>query len=177
MYSIETINFWLALGVVAMQIVGLALVVLFFLRKRDDFAGSVAFIERWGLWAGLLLTLAGTVLTLVYSEILGLPPCGWCWVQRVFLWPQIFLFAIALWRGDRNVADYSIAFSVFGGVVALYQHYLQMGGTSVIGCPSAGQIDCAQRFVFEFGYITFPLMSFSLFAFLIVLMLFVRRRA
>jgi len=31
--------------------------------------------------------------------------------------------------------------------------------------------DCAERYLFEFGYITFPLMSFTIFAFLIILML------
>jgi len=35
-------------------------------------------------------------------------------------------------------------------------------------------VSCAQRFVFEFNYITFPLMAASLFAFLIALMLYVK---
>ena len=97
-------------------------------------------------------------------------------MQRVFLWPQVILFLLALWKNDRSVADYSIGFSILGGIAALYQHYLQMGGGALIPCPASGAGDCAQRILFEFGYITFPLMSATLFAFLIVLMLFVRKR-
>jgi hypothetical protein len=56
-----------------------------------------------------------------------------------------------------------------------------MGGTDIIPCPATGGIaaDCAQRFLFEFGYVTFPLMSLSLFVLIIVVLLFVRptRRA
>ena len=34
----------------------------------------------------------------------------------------------------------------------------------------------AMRILFEFGYITFPLMAFTVFAFLVIVMLFVRER-
>jgi len=97
--------------------------------------------------------------------------------QRVFLYPQIFSFIVALSKQDRRIADYSIALSVPGFVIALYQHYLQMGGTSVIPCPATADkaVDCAVRFLFEFGYITYPLMAATAFAFLIITMLFVRK--
>lgn len=175
---LETLNYWLALGTLAVQIVTAAFLALYVLRARVPDLGDVAaLIGRWGLWVGFLLSLASTALSLYYSEVLGLVPCGWCWAQRVFLWPQILLFAVALWKKDIRIADYSIALSIFGGAAALYQHYLQMGGNSLLPCPatSSQAVDCGVRFLFEFGYITFPLMAFSIFAFLIVLMLFVRR--
>jgi disulfide bond formation protein DsbB len=179
MYPIEFYNYWLSVGTVAMQIVGVGFLALYFLRKKyPDLQDIAIFIERWGLWAGFLLSVVATLLTLFYSDVLGIAPCGWCWIQRVFLYPQIILFALALWRRDKSIADYSIALSIFGGAAALYQHYLQMGGTSVIPCPatSSQAVDCAVRFVFEFNYITFPFMSFTLFAFMIILMLFIRKK-
>ena len=175
MYPVESINYVLALGTVAVQIAALALLALWFFRKKTGFAEQAEFVGRWGLWLGFVLSAVGVILTLFYSEILGFAPCSWCWVQRIFLYPQAVIFALALWKKDTRIADYSIALSIFGLVVALYQHYLQMGGHSVIPCPAnPGASDCAQRFLFEFGYVTFPLMAFSVFAFLIVLMLFVR---
>lgn len=42
-----------------------------------------------------------------------------------------------------------------------------MGGSSFIACPSSGG-DCAKRFMFEFGFVTFPLLAAILFAFLVV---------
>lgn len=175
---IETYNFWLALGAVLMQFGGIALLAVFFLQKKfTDLQDIGALVGKWGLWLGFLLTLFGTGMSLFYSEVLGILPCSLCWLQRVFLYPQVALFGVALWKGDKRVADYSIALSVLGIFVALYQHYLQMGGNSLLPCPatSAEALDCGVRFLFEFGYMTFPLMCATTFAFLIITMLFVRR--
>lgn len=176
--SVETLNYLLALGTLAMQVAGAGFLVLYFLQKKfTDLQDIAGLLCRSGLWLAFLLTLGATAMTLYYSEILGFAPCGWCWVQRVFLWPQVVLFALALWKNDRTIANYSIGLSIPGALAALYQHYLQMGGQALVPCPASGAGDCAQRILFEFGYITFPLMAATLFAFLIVLMLFVRRSA
>lgn len=172
----ETLNYVLGLGTIGLQLFAVAFLALFFLRKKfPDLEGIAAFLSNWGLWIGFLLALASSALTLYYSDVLGILPCGWCWFQRAALYPQVFIFALALWKRDKNIADYSIVLSIFGLAVALYMHYLQLGGHGVLPCPATGAGDCGQRFIWEFGYITFPLMAASLFAFLIVLMLFVRK--
>ncbi len=179
MFPVETLSYWLALGTIVIQILAAVFLSLFFLQKKyPDLRDIASILQKWGLWVSLILAIGASAMTLFYSEVLGIEPCGLCWIQRVFLYPQILLFAIAIWKKDKNVADYSIAFSIVGGLTALYQHYLQMGGTSILPCPASSSqaVDCAVRFVFEFGYITFPMMALSLFAFLIVLMSFVRQR-
>lgn len=171
------LNYWVALGTVFLQI-GSAVLLLAYLFPKNpiaEFVGSLA--GKHGLLVGLLLTSVAIVMSLVYSEYFGIDPCGLCWFQRIFMYPQALLFAVALFIRDTKVALYSMWLSVFGAGIALYQHYLQMGGTDVLPCPATGAGDCAKRFLFEFGYVTFPLVAFSLFVFLIVLMLFVRRRA
>jgi disulfide bond formation protein DsbB len=176
MFNVPLLNFILALGAVGLQVATIVLIVVFLLQKKvTDLRDIGDAVALWGLWLGTAGALGGIALTLFYSEVLGFAPCGLCWFQRVFLYPQLVIFVIAVWKKDRLAALYSIALSVLGAIVALYNHYLQMGGTSVIPCPASGGIasDCAQRFLFEFGYLTFPLMSFSLFAFLIVVMVFV----
>lgn len=178
MYPVDTINFSLALGTIVLQIVCIGYLAIYFLRKRfPDLEDIARPLGESGLWKGFAITVLGIALTLFYSEVLGFVPCGWCWVQRVFLYPQVILFGMALWKKDKSVADYSIGLSIAGLLAALYQHYLQMGGTSLLPCPASGVGDCAQRIVFEFDYITFPLMSATLFAFLIILMLFVRKQS
>jgi len=176
----ESLNFLLALGTIGMQIGSVALFALFFLREKlPGFESVRTFLRTWGLWIGLALTLGGSLLTLYYSEVLGFPPCPLCWWQRVFLYPQVVLFALAVWkysRGEalRAIVDSSLALSVAGLGVALYHHALQVLPHGSLPCPAEGTVSCAQRFVFEFNYITFPLMAASLFAFLIAIMLFVR---
>lgn len=176
--ALEQINFWVALGTLILQILTIAFLALFFLRdKFPDLAAISDFAGRRGLLLGFLLTQGAILGSLYYSEVLGIAPCGLCWLQRIFLFPQAILFALAIWKKDRGVADYSIALSIFGGAVALYQHYLQMGGADVLPCPAVANeaADCAVRFLYELGYITFPLVSFTVFASLIILMMFVRK--
>lgn len=173
MYSIETVNYLLAAGTLGMQVVTVALLGVFILRKRvPAFADIASAIGSWGLWIVALFSFVGSLLTLYYSEVLGVPPCDLCWWQRIFLYPQVVLFGMALWKRDTYVADYSIVLSIIGGGFALYHHALQMFPGS-LPCPATG-VSCATRILFEFGYITYPLMAVSLFAFLIVVMLFVR---
>src|SRR3990167_10361578 len=111
--SVETLNYLLALGTLAMQLLGAGFFALYFLQKKfTDLQDIAALLSRWGLWLSFLLTLGATSMTLYYSEVLGFAPCGWCWVQRVFIWPQALLFAVALWKQERSVADFSIALSI-----------------------------------------------------------------
>ncbi|PIR85115.1 hypothetical protein COU15_02575 [Candidatus Kaiserbacteria bacterium CG10_big_fil_rev_8_21_14_0_10_45_20] len=172
MITIENLNVLVGVGTIVVQVLTVFLIALFFVKEQDIHR----LIRKIALPASLVLVFAGTALTLVYSEYLGVTPCGLCWLQRVGLYPQVILFAIALFVKDKSVALYSIGLSLFGAIVALYQHYLQMGGISSLPCPASGASDCAQRFLFEFGYITFPLSAFSLFALLIVLMLHYRKK-
>lgn len=172
--SLETTNFFLGLGTVALQVVTAALFALYLFRDRVAELRYITELARaFALPAAFIVSLSAVAMSLYYSEVLGVEPCPLCWWQRVFLYPQVILFGFALYWRDRSVAGYSIAFSLIGAAFALYHHILQvMPGT--LPCPAA-TVSCAQRFVFEFGYITLPLMGLSIFAILIVLMLFVRQ--
>ena len=171
--NIETLNFLVGLGTVGMQVLTIALLALFFVRK--DFPVLSGLVGRWGMWLAFLLTLSSTAMSFYYSDVLGVVPCSLCWLQRAFIYSQVVLFGVALYKREASrIADYSIALSVVGSVFALYQHYIQMVGESPLPCPASGG-DCIKRFFFEFGYVTFPLVAFSAFALIIVLMLFVRK--
>ena len=171
----ESLNQLVAWGTVGMQVLTIALLVLFFVRK--SFPSLSAIVEKWGIWFALLLALVSAGMAIYYSDFIGIVPCGLCWYQRIFLFPQAVLFLVALFKKEAaRIADYSIALSIFGGAIALYQHYIQIVGESPLPCPASGG-DCVKRFLFEFGYITFPLVAFSVFALLIVVMMFVRRSA
>ncbi len=172
--TVFELNYWVGVGTVLLQIATVLLFALYLLRKHPLAAPVAALLGKYGILLGFLTSVFAVAMSLVYSEYYGIIPCGLCWLQRIFMFPQALLFGVALFVRDTKVALYSLWLSVFGAAVALYQHYLQMGGTDVLPCPASGVGDCAKRFIFEFDYITFPLVAFSLFAFLIVLMLFAR---
>lgn len=163
--TIATLNAIFATGGL---VVLLGTIILWFdARKKQDLR---ALVSEYGLLSAFLLTAASSLMTLLYSEVFGFVPCGLCWLQRVFLYPQVIIIAAALFYKDKTAARYGIALSIPGVVVALYQHYLQMGGSEFITCPVAGAgADCSERIMFEYGFVTFPLLSAFLFLFLIVL--------
>jgi len=175
----DTLTTLVALGTVMMELGFFALLALWFFRSKADVLEEYAgYIGRFGLWIGFSLSIMTVVISLYYSEVLGFAPCGLCWLVRIFSYSQLVLFTVALIKGDRGVADYSIALSSLGLLVGLYQHYLQMGGAELVNCPAAGTgADCAERFMFSFGHITFPWVAVVMFAFLIVVMLFVRSKS
>lgn len=176
MELLPQLNYWLALGSLFLQAATIALGSAFILRRRNATAQSlIEWFTPKTLWIAFLLTLLASFMTLVYSDYLGIEPCPLCWWQRVFLYPQVILFGMAAWKNDFYIAEYSIILSIFGAGVALYQHVLQIFPSSGLPCPATGA-SCAQRFLFEFGYVTYPLLAFTLFAFLFVTMIIVRSR-
>lgn len=150
---------------------------------------SLVFVQVWGmtsaassvashaLLGAALVAVSATVMSLVYSEYFGVVPCGLCWLARTFMFSLAVVLPLAWWRGERSIAPYGIALAVVGAAVSLYHHYIQMGGTSVLPCPASGAGDCAKRIIFEFGFVTFPLVGFACFTLILALLVTVHRAA
>lgn len=161
---IETLNFYMAGGGLLTFLIAAILVVDL---KREQTLRTL--VRRYGLWAALGVSAGSSIMALVYSDVLGFEPCGLCWFERIFLFPQVVLLLTALYFKDTLVARYGIALSLCGIVVSLYHHYLQMGGAEFIKCPAAGGADCTSKILDEFGFMTFPLLAAATFALLIAL--------
>lgn len=170
MEFISTINQILSLLTIGSQIIIVLLVVSFlFVRKRGGNA-ILSFFSKNAIAFAFSIALGATIISLFYSDIMGYEPCKLCWFQRIFMYPQVILLGIALWKKDRNIADYSIALAVMGAVLAGFQYYLQVSGSSLLPCSIVDySASCAQRFVIQFGYITIPMMSLTAFVLIILL--------
>jgi disulfide bond formation protein DsbB len=120
-----------------------------------------------------VLSVAGTLL-LQYAD--NLAPCVLCWWQRVFMYPIAFISLIAFAKNTSrsDIADYVLALSIPGALVALYQHLLQVLPTGAL-IPCDPTNDCAVRSVFEFGFVTLPWMGFTVFIALICIALVARQ--
>lgn len=123
-------------------------------------------LGRWlgrnGLKIAFLASLGATAGSLIYSNIIGFPPCDLCWFQRFFVYPQVIILGLALWRRDPGGARYGLAVVLPGLLISLYHNYIYYGGSSPLPCSASGLgVSCTQRFVEQFGYITIPLMSLT----------------
>lgn len=177
MYSLYTLNYVLALGGIGLLLVTIDLFTDYHFFKSKYYARYVkAYI--WPLI--IVTTVASVALSLVYSEYYGFVPCSLCWLQRIALYPQALL-AIMAFRLKEQVYFplYGIALSLFGLGAALYHYVYQMlpkdASGGVLPCLADGSGDCAAKVIDEFGFMTFPLLSAIIFAFLIALYLNLRR--
>lgn len=159
----EFLNFWLSLGAIGIQI---ASVILFIGLARKNKLHD--FISTHALKIALLAVIASVGGSLAYSLVIGFTPCDLCWYQRILLFPQLVLLAIAAYKNDVTVWVYIRTLSIMGAVLAVYHYYGQMFNSSSLPCPAVGP-SCSQIPFVEFGYITIPMMSLSIFAFIIAL--------
>jgi disulfide bond formation protein DsbB len=175
--QLEQINFLLGLGTLCLQIATVFLFAVFFLKQSELSVRVSGLLEKWGIPLAFFLTFVSVVLSLYYSEILGIVPCSLCWFQRICIYSLAIILGIAWWKKDTGITLYAMVLSALGMAFALYHHVIQtIGSHGALPCPAGGG-DCGQRFMFEMGYITYPLMAFSLLAFVFIVMLFVRRAA
>ena len=124
-----------------------------------------------------IVALTATAGSLFYSEIAGFTPCTLCWYQRILMYPQVFLFGVALWKNEYKTADYHIVLSILGALIAGYHYLLQIGVLPELPCSAVGfSVSCAERFTMNLGYITIPLMSLTAFLLIILLMAVKKRR-
>ena len=146
----------------------LLLVFVAVLTRKFWGKGIYIFIGKNVLLLGFLITLGAMVGSLFYSEIIGYEACVLCWWQRIFLYPQMFIFALALYRKDRSIFPYITSLTLLALLVALYQTYYDFGGKSLLTCTSEGG-SCSKIYVKEFGYITIPIMSLTVSLYILLL--------
>lgn len=156
---LEIANKLFSLGGITLLGVSLFVTARLIINKKDD--AVLAFVDTHALHIGFSVSLVAMLASLYYSEIVGFIPCTLCWIQRIFIYPQVILFGYALKIKDRGILPYSFLMTIAGSVFALYHNYLYFGGTPAIPCDA--NASCTQRFVYEFGFMTIPLMAFTLF--------------
>lgn len=128
----------------------------------------VLWIGKRAILFGLLTSLSAVLGSLFYSNVLGYPPCELCWWHRILLYPQFVLFLTALKSKDRRVFVYSWRLSVLAALLASYHQYTNLGGSSLLACTQTGG-ECSRLYVLSFGFVTIPMMSLTIAAYLLFL--------
>lgn len=118
---------------------------------------------------GFLLAFVSTSGSLILSEVVGYVPCDLCWWQRILMYPLVVLFGLALLGKNPVIRLQAIVFSVLGSIIGVYHILLQQGVTDVIPCSTrAVAVPCGDVLFREYGYITIPVMSLTMFAWIIL---------
>lgn len=125
------------------------------------------FASRHALILMLIVAVVATGGSLFLSEIAGWTPCKDCWFQRIFMYPQVLLLAIAIWKRDHAIAKYILVLSLIGIVLSTHHYIEQIEATffavstdPLVPCDDTG-VSCAKTYTFRFGYITIPMMALT----------------
>lgn len=174
MNLIEFVDLKLSILTVLSQVFIVLSFAYFIFIKKDEM-GIGRFMSKHGLFLAFLTVLAATLGSLFYSEVAGYDPCDLCWYQRIFMYPLVILFLVALFKKDKGVIKYAMALSIIGVVLAIYHHFMQIGLIEGLACSVIGYSEsCAKVFVMKLGYITLPLMAFTAFAQTLVFLYFAK---
>jgi len=159
------------LTILAQVIFAAGLVYWLFFRPRPDSAIG-QWLSRQGIVLAFWISLAAVLGSLFYSEIAGFKPCELCWYQRIFMYPQVILLGIAWLKKEAAIIRYSLTLAALGATFSLYHNYISLGGQPLTACATFTTVgvSCLQRYVFEFGYITIPLMALTAFALIILIL-------
>jgi len=135
-----------------------------FLKKRK--VEFPLFIKRNSLTFAFIVALVSTVASLFFSEILNYVPCELCWVQRVFMYPLVFLIGFGLMKKSVKAINYTILLSFIGGLIAIYHNVIQaLDSSDFCTIDGAG---CLEKFVVGYGYVTIPIMAITSFVLVII---------
>ncbi|MEX1013671.1 MAG: disulfide bond formation protein B [Candidatus Paceibacterota bacterium] len=139
-------------------------------RQKRYFKQFYKFLLNKYFKLSFLIVLGATLGSLFYSEIVGLPPCDLCWYQRIFIYPQVLILGFAIYKKeDKVLLDLTLLTSFIGLLLAGYHYLIQMTGSDSFFCdPSSSVANCSNIQIMELGYITMPMMSFTVFLFLLV---------
>lgn len=172
--NVETVSIFFALLTVAAMGVVFGVVIVMvsarwsasMARFRDQ---AIEMASPAALWLGSLIAAVSMVGSLYYSEVAEFAPCDLCWYQRITMYPLAIILAIAAYRKDAGIRLYTYPLTVVGAVLAAYQYALQLAPSLDTGFCGV-DTSCSERYIWQFGFISFPFMSLVGFAMIFTLL-------
>lgn len=127
--------------------------------------------EKNVLYLSLIVALVSTLGSLFFSELLHFPPCSLCWYQRILMYPLIPILTMGILHKDEHLPFYVLPLSIFGAVIAFYQHLLQVNIIPENLAPCSIGVSCSEKTIAFFDVLTLPFLSFLAFAFITISMI------
>lgn len=121
-----------------------------------------------------LLALSATLGSLFFSEVMHFVPCSMCWYQRIFMYPLVVIFMIALLYPDDKIFKYSMPIVSIGLFFAIYHNLLMFKIIPEKIVPCVQGVPCSTRYL-DMGLITIPFLSLIAFSLIFILLLIGRK--
>jgi len=138
------------------------------IRNEPDSSWTLLFV-CWLLVAG------ATLGSLFISEIMQLPPCSLCWIQRIFMYPLAIILLIGLFPLDGSVVRYALPLALCGVVTSMYHTLLQLGIIPESAAPCRQGVSCSDISLALFGFASIPVLSLFVFSAVAGLLFYLKR--
>ena len=157
---LNQVNYYLSILTIFGQIfiVGAIIYLLFFRNIKNRL---INFINKYTLVLTFFLALLATSSSLYYSQIAGFAPCELCWFQRIFMYPLVIIFGLAMIKKDNKIVDYGLGLVTIGSLISLYHNYIYYTAVSTGFCSIVAP--CTEKYFTTFNYISIPLMALTSF--------------
>lgn len=123
-----------------------------------------------------MIALVSTLGSLFFSSVMGFEPCVLCWYQRIFMYPLVVIFLVALFPLDVKVFRYGLPISIIGWCFAVYHYLLYMSFIPEDLKPCGEGASCSEVNLEMFGFITIPMLSILSYTAIIALLIIFRYR-
>ncbi|PIR52164.1 hypothetical protein COU77_01840, partial [Candidatus Peregrinibacteria bacterium CG10_big_fil_rev_8_21_14_0_10_49_16] len=150
----------LATLILALHIIIPILILALLFESRKKKTPVSQWFSRHGLLLMFIVALVATSMSLFFSEIALFQPCRLCWMQRIFMYPQVILLGGALYWKERTIAKYILLLSLIGIAISALHYGEQVQAMlypeqfdPLTPCDLSG-ISCRATYVLEYGYIT-----------------------
>ena len=150
--------------------------VLAWMHRRAPQSAAGAVFEDVGevaLWLAALVAIVTMAGSLYFSEVAHFIPCKLCWYQRIAMYPLGITLLVAAIRRDTRVWWYVVPPAVIGALFAIYHTQLQAFPHQHSSFCTVTE-PCTVRYVWEFGFVSLPLMALTAFTLVITLVLTAR---
>ncbi len=164
----ETLLKLISLGSIVLICISLVLVFLNLFGISNPIR---TFMVRYRLNLLFLISLIGTLGSILLSIYFKLAPCELCWYQRLFLFSSPVIARIALLKNDTTAHIYIFWLSFIGLLISIYHSLLQskIFAPDTVFCNPTSVIDCSVPQFVYYGFVTVPVISFSVFLLLLLI--------
>lgn len=124
------------------------------------------------LYAAWIVSITAFLGSVTFSEVLKLTPCKLCWIQRIFMFPLVFILGVGIVLKDLKVHFYVLPLSLIGLAVSFYHVLLYRGILPESKTFCEAGISCTTKYIEFFGFLSIPMMSFLAFLIITTLMFY-----
>lgn len=130
--------------------------------------------NKWLLFAWIV-SIAATGGSLYFSEILGYPPCEYCWYQRILMYPLTILLGIAYFRNDVAIKFYTLPVAILGIGMAAFHYTIQRFPSLTGSLTCDVNNPCTAMYLNVGGFITIPFLSLIAFAMITIFLVLAKK--